>query len=202
MIPAQVYPAGAELFRQGDSAQEVYFIDSGIIKLVCLNEDGGQTIVGLRSRGSILGAAAVMVNKPHSLSAVTLSNCGARCFPAAGFRHLLQTDAEFTRLCFQSHSLEYYEQVANIARLAGVPAQYRFEHLLRQLMRMLELKETQKPLRLKLPLTYEETGALIGVCSTYVCKLMGKLERDGKIKRDKGWLIIPDPQKLRYQDGR
>ncbi len=196
VIPAQVIPAGSALFKQGSLAQDIFLIDSGIVKLVCSNENGKETIVGLRSRGSVLGAAAITLDKPLAASAITLNNSAARRLPAAGFIHLARTDPELAWRCFQSQSAEHYQQVDYIARLGNFTAGRRLEHLILQLIDLLEVRIDQKRLRFRLPLTYEEMGALIGVDPTYVCKLMGRLEREGKLKRDRGWLIITDSQKL------
>jgi hypothetical protein len=68
----QVFPAGVELFKQEEPAHVVYFIRDGAVKLVWADKDGGETIVGLRWPGWILGAAAYIAGTTNPASAITL----------------------------------------------------------------------------------------------------------------------------------
>src|SRR5438093_2109670 len=76
VFPAhQSYPPGAELFRQGDAAREVFHLGQGLVKLRRTQPDGVEAIVGLRSGGWSLGAAAAVLGKTYATTAVTASRC-------------------------------------------------------------------------------------------------------------------------------
>ncbi len=63
LTPPQLYPPTVELFRQGSPSQYVYCIESGLVKLVNLTQQGQELIVGLRSPGWILGSVPVIAHK-------------------------------------------------------------------------------------------------------------------------------------------
>jgi CRP-like cAMP-binding protein len=196
VVPLQIYPSGVELYSQGSSAQEVYFIDRGLVKLIHLCPGGEELIVDLRSSGWTLGAASVILRKPYPVTVSTLSPCYLRRIPQETFLSLMNTN---TQLCWhlqQMHSLEVHNKAAQLARLAYLPAQQRFEQFLLDLISALELKESPKGIRLQLPLRHWEIAELIAVTPAYVSRLLNKMETDGFLIRDKGWLIISDLSKI------
>jgi CRP-like cAMP-binding protein len=47
-----------------------------------------------------------------------------------------------------------------------------------------------------MPLKIEELAQMIAVSRQHLTKLLHELERDGILWRDKGWFIIPEPERL------
>jgi len=200
LAPAQVYPAAIELYQQGSPAQEVYFIDRGLVKLIYLEQDGRELIVDLRSPGWLLGAASAIVQKPHSVTAVTLTRCHLRHIPADLFLSLLKSDTQLSWQLHQMHSHEVCDQVSRVVQLGCLSARHRLEHLLWQLISALELNGAQKDVRLQLPLKHQEIAELIVVTPAYLSRLFNQLEKEGSLQRKKGWLIIPNPEVLWHWD--
>src|ERR1700742_2512059 len=95
LVSPQAYQPGIELYRQGGQAQDVYFIDRGLIKLTHLCAGGEELIVDLRSSGWILGAASAIIRQPLNVSAVTLTTCHLRRISKGTFLSLLDTDPQF-----------------------------------------------------------------------------------------------------------
>src|SRR5437773_7404634 len=46
--PVQGYPAGVTLFQQGCDALDVFYLEEGLMKLLRIQPDGREVIVGLR----------------------------------------------------------------------------------------------------------------------------------------------------------
>ena len=196
----QVYPAKAVLFNQGELPETVYFLEKGLIKLVHLNPNGQEIIVGLRHPGSFLGVASAILGRQSSASAMTLTTCELHSTPAREFLSVTKGDIDFAWRIQQALSCDHYELTETAARLGSVKTEQRLEWFLWQLVSMLNLDTSQKEIRLQLPITQEEIGALISSNATYVSKLLKKLEKSGILRWDKGWLIITDPQKLYHED--
>jgi CRP-like cAMP-binding protein len=196
LIPAQVYPAAVELFPQGSPAREVYLIEFGLIKLFRLGQDGQELIVGLRSAGWILGAASVIIRKSHPVTAVTLTNCRIRRIPAHTFLTLLNSDAELSWHLHQEHCQEIYNQFSQLVGLGCMSARHRLEHLLWQLTSALEPDESQKEIRLELPLKYWEIAELIAITPQYLSRVLKQLQEEGIINREKGGIVVSSPHKL------
>lgn len=194
--PPQVYPVATELFQQGTLAQEVYFIDRGAIKLVYVNPDGKEVIVGLRSTGWLLGAAAVILDRPYPVTAVTLTRCHLYRIASETFRLLSSNNASLSAYLQQAYSHQVYEQMMRIAELECCSARQRLEHLLRRLIPELEEHDPQKEIWLQVPLKHSEIARLISVTPEHFSRLLRQMEQDGIIARKGGWLIVSSLQEL------
>lgn len=196
LAPAQTYSVGTILFNQDFSAREAYLIQQGLVKLMRLEDEGQPVIIGLRSPGWLLGAASVILQRPHPVTAETLTRCHVCRIWAGDLRRLMKTDDGISWYLHQMHSREVYDQVAQVAGLGGLSARHRLEHFLWELSAAEETVAPQTSIRLQLPLKQWELAQLIAVTPQYLSELFKRLERDGVIRRNKGWLIISDPHKL------
>lgn len=193
---AREYPAATEMFSQGSSVREVYLIDKGLVKLSCLSEGGQELIVSLRSPGSILGADSAIVQKPHSVTAITLTVCQMYSIALDIFLHLTKTDAQFCWYLHQAHSREVYNQATQMVALKYLLARQRFEQLLWQLASAMEIDWKEGPIGVRLPLKYWEIAQLVGITPEHLSRILRQLEQEEIIKRKDGRLVISDFRKL------
>src|SRR5688500_12307020 len=132
--PTQIYPAGVELFRQGEPAQYVYFLEKGLVKTRYTDANGQELIVSLfGSPGSIVGASCAIVDK-HCVTATVLCRSYVRFLPAPLFRDLLRSDARVSWRIHQLHCRILSEQITQRIQFGCLPARKRFEQLLWQLI--------------------------------------------------------------------
>jgi len=190
--PITVYPPATELFCQGSSAQGVFCIHSGLVKLTNVTFEGNELIVGLRSSGWILGAASVVIEKPHPVSAVTLTQCRSHFMSSDDFVRFLKLNGEFCLDLLRLCSCELNDQTSQLATLGTLRARQRLEQLL---LRMTSSK-AQLGMRLKLPLKLEEVAQMIAVRPEHLSRVLRQIEEEGIIQRKKGWIIVLDPQRL------
>ncbi len=196
MAVCREIPPATTLFFQGNSAHEVLFIEQGLVKLSRMNIDGQEMIIGLRSKGSLLGAAPVIVQEMHTATAITITRCTLRCFPADVFVRLAKTDGDFGWYLQQAHSLEVHQQVSHVAILRCRSARLRFEHWLLQFLSSLSPQEKQPPMRLRLPLKQWEIAQLIGITPEHLSRVLKQIKEEGVIKEENGYMIISDINKL------
>jgi CRP/FNR family transcriptional regulator len=197
--PSQVYPPATKLFQQGSNAREVYFINCGLVKLTRVEKGGGELIVDLRFPNWLLGAATVLVQKSHPVTAITLLECHLHRIPVETFYELLKTNVPFSLHLHRMHGYEVINHIARVAQLGCLSAQQRLENLLWQLSSALRPNEAPKELHMQLPLKYWEIAQLIAVTPEYLCRLIKKMNSEGVIRQDKGWLVVTDFQKLWHQ---
>jgi CRP/FNR family transcriptional regulator len=193
--PSQTYPTGVELFLQGSPAQEVFCIDSGVVKLHRLESDGQELIVDLRFPDWLMGAAAVIVQEPYPVTAVTITPCRLRRMPASVFRYLVKSDVQLSWRLHRMHSRKVFDQVTRITQLACLSARHRIEYFFTQLISALGLKQ-QKDIRLPLPLKNSEMAALVAVTPEYFSRMLKEMQSEKVIRIGKGQLTISDARKL------
>ena len=196
LSPALGYPGATELFMQGSSQQEVFFVDHGLVKLVHTNEDGIETIIGLRSSGWPLGAAAAILHQACPFTATTVIRCQIRRVLVGNFLDHLQRNPQFA--CHLNHVLsrELHDQISRLVELASLPARLRVEQLLRQLITAPESSAPKQEVRVTVPLKQWELAQLLAVTPAYLSRLLDRLEQNGTLTRRKGWIFVPDATRL------
>lgn len=194
--PLQYFPAGIELYRQDMMPQEVYFLERGLVKHIRTENNGQEIITALYFNGAILGAETVIAREAHPVTAVTVINSSLRRVPAATFRHLLRTDVQLSGWLHQTQSRELIDKVIRISLLGCSSAEERLKALIIQLAQVQETRLLPEGLKFQLPLKHWEVAQLIAVTPPYLCRLFDKFEKNNLIRREKGWLIIPDLHKL------
>jgi CRP-like cAMP-binding protein len=197
------------LFLQGNQAREVFCIERGLIKLIRLSESGQELVIGLQSRGSLLGAASVVIRQPHPVTAITVTSCSLSRIPADHFLHLAKTDNQFSWYLQEIHSSEVHKQASQLAALRYLSARQRLEKLLLQLLSSISSHENQTSagssqenktsMRVQLPLKHWEIAQLIGVTPEHLSRILRQIKREGLMHEENGCMVVSDVRKLGTQ---
>jgi CRP-like cAMP-binding protein len=191
------YPPTVELFSQGGRPGDVYFIHRGIIKLSRLESNGQEVLLDLRFAGSLVGSAAVIREKLHPFSAVTITRCVLSRWSSGQFLSLLTSDAALAARVRETLCDEVLDHVTRISQLTCLTARQRLEQLLWQFcQRLSPTNSSQHGSKLQLPLKHYEIAHLLSITPTYLCRLLNALETENVIRRSKGWIIISKPSAL------
>jgi CRP-like cAMP-binding protein len=191
-----------QLFQQGARADDVFFLEHGLVKLLRGQCDGRETIVGLRTAGSFLAAGAVVLDHTHVVTAVTLTSCLVSRMTAEWFRRALRSQPALSWALHEMESREISEQQIRVSNLSCLSARERLEHLLGTVTSEAGRVDAEEPVRIRFPLKGWEVAQLLGITPPYLSELLADLERDGVLQRQKGWLILLRPLRLsRPQEG-
>lgn len=197
---AQLYPAGTVLVRQGSEPGGIFFIDDGLAKLVRIDANGREQILGLRGPGWILGAAFVLVGRAHPASAVALTACTSRRLSRESFLTMMETQPAFSWHVHRMHSREVLSQFHHMADLGVRTARQRLERVLRRLATATNPDGGVKDVRLVSPLKRWELASLIAVTPEHLSRLLRQLRDAGVIRVRKGWILISDLRELAADD--
>jgi CRP/FNR family cyclic AMP-dependent transcriptional regulator len=194
--PAQVYPPGVEFLRQGAPCAEVLYVERGLVKLTRVDLNGRETILDLAFAGAWVGTAAVIASIPSPASAITCAPSLIARMLAVEFRERLSHDPEFSQFIHELNAHELCRHMAWIGQLTSLTSGQRLRRVMRQLIAVFRLQPSDRGIRLRLPLHHWELARLIAVTPEHLCRLLKDLEREGIIRRDKGWVIVTDVQRL------
>jgi CRP-like cAMP-binding protein len=196
LAPPEECRARTQIFQQGAAPAEVIVVERGFVKLSCLSEDGKELIVGVRSRGAMLGAASAIIGMPHPVSATTLSGCLLRRVPLGKFFELVRADAQFCWHLHEVHCRELYDQASQLVALRYLSARQRLENLLWQIISVMEFDARRAPARVRLPLKFLDLARLIGITAEHFSRVLKQMEQESIIRRENGALVILNPQEL------
>jgi CRP/FNR family transcriptional regulator len=143
-------------------------IETGLVKLVRLTDDGAESILGLRSNGWIIDASSAVLNFPFPFSAVAVTRCTIRRAHRSAFLQLVNSSSALMHdlnslICREIHA----EQEQQIEFRNG-SAQSRLDRLLSELSR---LTCSQDPLD-GLPLKRFEIAQLLSITPEHLSRLL------------------------------
>jgi len=191
----RTYGPGMELLQQGTPADEIYLIRDGLIKLVWTEPKGKQGIVGLRSRGYLLGVPPAITGEKSPMSAVTLVRSVVQRISAQEFLECLRTSPRLAWKVQQIHSRELCEQLNFLGELACCSARSRLARMFKRLIAAGQGADSKRN-RVRLPIKQREVAELIGVTPEHLNRILHALSKDGLLYVRKGWIVIPNPQAL------
>ena len=201
LLPAaQLYPVGTVLVRQGCAPSDIFFIEEGLAKLVRIDGNGREQILGLRGPGWILGASFVLVGRSHPASVVAVTACTLSRLSREVFLEMMAEQPELSWHVHRMHSREVLSQFHHMADLGVKTARQRLERVLRRLVAVTNPGDNDREVRLSSPLKRWELASLIAVTPEHLSRLVKQLRNDGVIRVHKGWIVIPDMRRLAADD--
>lgn len=180
-----MYPKGSLLHVEGENARGVAVLCSGKVKLTTSSSEGRTLIVRIAEAGELLGAGAVLLGRPHEMSAETIEPCQVNFIRAEEFMAWIQNDPKAMMSVARQLSDDYYEAQREI-RSFGL-AQTTSEKLARLVLDWCAQngERTERGVRLKVLLTHEEIAQMIGTTRETVTRLLTSL-RSKKVIEVKG----------------
>ncbi|XP_014219283.1 cAMP-dependent protein kinase type II regulatory subunit [Copidosoma floridanum] len=88
LIPKQ-FDDGEQIIKQGDNADGMYFVESGVVRITILGENGREVEVNRIPAGGYLGELALVTHKPRAASAYAVGNVKLAFLDVEAFERLL-----------------------------------------------------------------------------------------------------------------
>jgi CRP-like cAMP-binding protein len=192
----RVIPAEHVIFYQGESPHTVCLICSGLVKLTRTESDGSRVIVGLRERGSLLGAVSLFLNSPYAVTGETITRSKLCFITVETFNKLMDTNLEFSRWISILLSKVGRYGIISIIEKSCLSGRQRLEKFLWKLVQTQNGSGKNKPIKIQMILKNLEVAQLLALTPQHLCRLMKQLEKEGILMRNNGWLIFPEPEKF------
>jgi CRP-like cAMP-binding protein len=190
------YPAGIELFSVGQPIRALHLIEEGVVKVTASACQGRVALIGFRGHGWLLGLSTVISSRCYDTAALTIAPSIVRQISPIALEKAWHQSRAVTEWLLRMLARE---SIANAERISGLVGggSERIEMFLAELARMGTSKLSDGSLRLHVPLTVEEIGQAVCLGREHVSRLISSLEKEGVIRRDKGWILIPTESRLR-----
>jgi len=192
-------PEGAELFCYGLKSNVVHVLSRGAVKIVRSEAGGAEMILALRTAPAVLGLEAALTARMHAYSAVTVTSSVVTAVPNQWLSDEIEAQPEIGRWVRKQLCDEQDELFSRLLETGCLPAKVRLEYLIADLM-----KENQGGnggrCRLQLPIRDWELAQFLCVTPEHLSRLFQQLQREGILRREKGWLVILNRQSIRRRD--
>jgi CRP/FNR family transcriptional regulator len=171
-----LYPKGSVLFVEGEEPRGVFILCSGRAKLTTSSSEGKTLIVKMAGPGEILGVSATILGNAYEVSAETLEPAQVNFIGRDDFLRLISSHADACMRTAKQLS-EKYQAAQREIRTLGL-SQTTSEKLAKLILGWCEDgEETAKGIRLKMLLTHEEIGQMIGTTRETVTRILNDFRR-------------------------
>jgi len=183
-----VYPKGAMLFVEGQSARGVFVLCSGRVKLSTSSADGRTLILRMSEAGEVLGLPATVTGKPYELTAEVIEPTQANFITRESFLGFLREHGEAALRVAQQLGDIYHSAIAEM-RTIGL-SHSAGEKLARFLLDLSSENDKERSeIRLTLTLTHEEIAQTIGASRETVTRLFSDFKKR-ELVQVKGSMVI------------
>lgn len=175
------FPAGAQLFREGERCEAVYLLVGGRLKICHHSVDGTEEVLAIRGPGDIVGELSVIGTETRSATGVALERMDVVIIGAEAFRQILTERPTLTLALLESVVARLRDADRKRIEFGTVAT------LGRVARRLLELGdrfgETDgTAVVVRLPITQSELAGWVGASREAVVKALAVLRRLGYVE--------------------
>lgn len=181
---------GQTLFLQGDTADEVFLIKGGRIKLTKVLEDGTELMLDIRKAGDFVGENMFTEEGQYPVSAVCLEDTITCGFTRAQFEELILRHPTVGLQVIKTLSERISWLTIRVGSLAVSNIEDRLYRVLRYVAKE-HGEQSPRGLVIQFPLTHEDLSFLTGAHRVTITRAMKALKKAGKIILEDRRLILP-----------
>jgi len=185
------YPTGAVLFAEGQAPRGVFIVRRGRVKLSICGSDGRTLILRIVDSGCPMGVAAAVSGRQYEATAETQEPCEVSFLRQSDLLRLMRQHGELALWVTQHISQDYACTCREIRDL--ILSDSASEKLARLMVGWLDQNATAtNPTQVKLALTHEEIGQMIGTSRETVSRLFAGFKKQRLIQQNGCTLVIPN----------
>jgi len=185
------YPTGAVLFAEAQAPRGVFIVRRGRVKLSICGSDGRTLILRIVEAGCPLGVAAVVSGRPYEATAETQEPAEVTFLRHSDLLRLMRIHGEVALWVTQHIAQDYASTCREIRDL--ILSDSASEKLARLLVGWLDQNTKSKnPTQVKMALTHEEIGQMIGSSRETVSRLLAGFKKQHLIQQTGSTIVIPD----------
>jgi CRP/FNR family transcriptional regulator len=187
---SRIYPRGAVVFREGNTAHGVYVLSSGRAKVSISSADGKKLIIRIAKGGDILGLYAGLTGRTFEATAEMVEGGRVDFISRQDLLNLIGRQNGSNLDLLEVFSRQFSDLVDHTRMIAL--SESTLEKLARLIMRWAQDfgERTSEGIRVQIMLTQEEIAQIIGASRETVTRLFSALKRDQviRMKRDVMWI--------------
>jgi len=190
------YKKGDTVFREGLSANGLFCIITGKVKILRNSEGGKEQIVRLAGAREVVGYRALLSDEMYKASAIAMDDTEIGFVPKSVFFEILNHNPEMAMLMMKllSNDLERSETI--MVDMATKPVKNRLAEMLLLLQENFSKYEGVELDIINI--SREDLAAMVGAAKEVVIRALTALKEEGMIETKGQAIKIKDQQKLKY----
>lgn len=179
-------PRSSTILRAGDRTDFVYFILSGVLKVLVSDEEGREVILSNLGPGEFFGEMGVLDDNPRSATVVTTSPCELVVIAKADFKRCLAENFDVSLYIMRSLVKRLRTADRKIESLALMDVYGRVARLLLEMSE--EDSDGQQVVMKKI--SKQDIAKMIGASREMVSRVMKDLSLQGLIEEGGGRILL------------
>jgi len=167
---------GDPIFNEGDALNGIYCIKDGVCKLSKLSDNGKDQIVKLAKKGELLGQRSLISEESTNLSAVAVEDMQVCFIPKQEILQFFNENNQFSLNMMKSVCGDLKDADDNMVNLAQKTVKQRLAETLLKLESDFGIHEDGS---LKIQLSREEIGGMIGTATESCIRLLSEFNKEG-----------------------
>lgn len=187
------------VYSSGDESENIYFIESGQIKLLMFSPAGKECLLAIYSAGDIFGELCLAHSGERGETATAMNDARLKMIPCSKFVSLLNT-ASLLEGFIKYLAVRISEQQERISYLVMADSEQRLGKTLLQLAGKAGRKD---PWNIKFPykITHEELSAMVGTTRPRISKFMRRFRELGLVAMSaERFLVVKEKNLTDYLD--
>lgn len=177
-----VYKKGSVIYAPGTQPRAVYFIKSGEVRMVTVNDDGKEFIQGIFKANQYFGEPALLVNKPYLAYTIVTRNAEIITVHKDQFFKILEEERSFSMELIRTLSERLFYKSMMLEELANEQAEHRVRTLVGYLFKNIENGTV-------LDITRQQLADMSGLRVETVIRIVKKLAGQKILKLQRGKII-------------
>lgn len=177
-----LHKKGTVIYEPGSQPKAVYFIKSGEVRMVTVNDDGKEFIQGIFKANQYFGEPALLVNKPYLAYTIVTRDAEIIAVNRDSFFKLLEDERSFSMDLIKTLSDRLFYKSMMLEELANEQAEHRITTLISYLFKNLEKDAV-------LDITRQQLADMSGLRVETVIRIVKKLADQKVLKLHRGKII-------------
>jgi CRP/FNR family cyclic AMP-dependent transcriptional regulator len=184
----------AVVYARGDQDEQVYFIESGQIKLLMLASEDKECLLAIHAAGDIFGELCLSGLDARVETAVAMQETVLKRIPCSRFFDCLRRESLFEGFV-QYLAVRVADQQQVIANLVTVGSELRLGKTLLRLARTMGKKDPHS-IRIELRISHEEFSEMVGTTDSRIDIIMQRFHNLGLIETNADDFLVIKEAKL------
>jgi len=176
------FPPEQILYAQGDTAEALFYVECGRVKLSIVVPSGKEAVVGIRGEGEFFGEACLVGRRRRVGAAMTLTNCSILRITTAAMTRLLHDEPTFANAFI---AYEVNQRLSDNESLVDQLTGSAERRLARTLLRLVNFGRGNVPGPLPALVNQTVLAEMIGTTRGRVNFFMNRFKRQGLIEYDR-----------------
>ncbi len=189
------YAAGKAVFYAGDSADFLFVIAAGKVKLTRHSLSGQDVLLEILAPGDVFGALALLGDTNYPDTAAALTQVCVLRIDAQAFRSILLRYPTVGIAALQELAARLHLAQETIRQLSAFPVERRIASILLGLGSKVGAPSAEG-LLLQIPFSRQELAAMAGATVETASRVISKLEQAGVVRSGREWIAIADLKRL------